>query len=246
MMNFFRGNKNRQLFGLISPGTLWLLLFFNLPLLIMLFISFVERGRAGGIKIPPVYTLNNYKLFFNACVSQFAGPECDPFLYLNIFGSSVRIGVIVTFFCILVGYPLAYFMARQQPVWRNTLMMLVIIPFWTNFLVRTYALKSVLAGEGLLNTMLLNLQMISRPLDLLFNEFGVVAGLIYGDLPFAILPMYTSIEKFDLSLMEAAADLGASPYKAFWRVMLPMTLPGVGAKVADCVLCAADAATIVA
>ena len=226
-MNFFRGNKNRQLFGLISPGALWLLLFFNLPLLIMLFISFVERGRAGGIKIPPVYTLNNYKLFFNACVSQFAGPECDAFLYLGIFGSSVRIGVMVTFFCILVGYPLAYFMARQQPAWRNTLMMLVIIPFWTNFLVRTYALKSVLAGEGLLNTMLLNLQMISRPLDLLFNEFGVVVGLIYGYLPFAILPMYTSIEKFDLSLMEAAADLGASPYKAFWRVMLPMTLPGV-------------------
>jgi len=226
-MNFFRGNRNRQLFGLISPGTFWLWFFFNLPLLIMLFISFVERGRAGGIKLPPVYTFSNYKLFFNACASQFAGPECDPFLYLGIFGSSVRIGVIVTFLCILVGYPLAYFMAKQPPAWRNTLMMLVIIPFWTNFLVRTYALKSVLAGEGLLNTLLTNLHMISQPLDLLFNEFGVVVGLIYGYLPFAILPMYTSIEKFDLSLMEAAADLGAPPQKAFWRVMLPMTLPGV-------------------
>lgn len=227
MMNLFRGNKNRQLLGLISPGALWILLFFNLPLLIMLFISFVERGRAGGIKIPPVYTLNNYKLFFNACVSQFAGPECDPFLYLNIFGNSVRIGAIVTLCCILVGYPLAYFIAKQKPVWRDALMILVIIPFWTNFLVRTYALKQVLATEGLFNTLLTNLHLIGQPLDMLFNEFGVVVGLIYGYLPFAILPMYTSIEKFDYSLMEAAADLGAAPYKAFWRIMLPMTLPGV-------------------
>jgi spermidine/putrescine transport system permease protein len=106
-------------------------------------------------------------------------------------------------------------------------MILVIIPFWTNFLVRTYALKSVLATEGLLNSFLMNLHIISQPINMLFNEFAVVVGLIYGYLPFAILPMYTSIEKFDYSLMEAAADLGASPARAFLRVMLPMTLPGV-------------------
>lgn len=213
--------------GLISPGALWIFVFFNLPLLIMLFISFVERGRAGGIKIPPVYTIENYRLFFNSCASQFSGPECNPFLYLGIFGHSVRIGLIVTFFCILVGYPLAYFMAKQKQVWRDALMILVIIPFWTNFLVRTYALKSVLATEGLLNSFLMNLHVISQPMNLLFNEFAVVVGLIYGYLPFAVLPMYTSIEKFDHSLMEAAADLGAPPVKAFLRVMLPMTLPGV-------------------
>jgi spermidine/putrescine transport system permease protein len=215
------------LFGLISPGSLWILLFFNLPLLIMLFISFVERGRAGGIKIPPVYTIENYRLFFNSCASQFAGPECNPFLYLGIFGHSLRIGLVVTFCCILVGYPLAYFMAKQKQVWRDALMILIIIPFWTNFLVRTYALKSVLATEGLLNTFLMNAHLLAQPLDLLFNEFAVVLGLIYGYLPFAVLPMYTSIEKFDHSLMEAASDLGAPPYKAFLRVMLPMTLPGV-------------------
>jgi len=226
-MKFFRRNERRQLFGLISPGALWILFFFNLPLLIMLFISFVERGRAGGIKLPPVYTLHNYQLFFNACASDFAGPECDSFLYLGIFGHSVRIGIMVTFWCILVGYPLAYFIAKQKPIWRDALMILVIIPFWTNFLVRTYALKQVLATEGLLNTLLANLHVITQPLELLFNEFGVIVGLIYGYLPFAILPMYTSIEKFDHSLMEAAADLGAPPQKAFWRVMLPMTLPGV-------------------
>jgi len=227
MMKFFRRNERRQLLGLISPGALWILIFFNLPLLIMLFISFVERGRAGGIQIPPVYTIQNYRLLFNACATEFAGPSCSPWLYLGIFGHSVRIGVVVTFWCIAVGYPLSYFIAKQKPIWRDALMILVIIPFWTNFLVRTYALKSVLASEGLLNTLLTNLHLIAQPLDLLFNEFGVIVGLIYGYLPFAILPMYTSIEKFDHTLMEAAADLGASPGRAFWRVMLPMTLPGV-------------------
>lgn len=227
MMKFFRRNERRQLLGLISPGALWILIFFNLPLLIMLFISFVERGRAGGIQIPPVYTIQNYRLLFNACATDFAGPSCSPWLYLSIFGHSVRIGIVVTFWCIVVGYPLSYFIAKQKPIWRDALMILVIIPFWTNFLVRTYALKQVLASEGLLNTLLTNLHMIAQPLDLLFNEFGVIVGLIYGYLPFAILPMYTSIEKFDHTLMEAAADLGASPRRAFWRVMLPMTLPGV-------------------
>lgn len=227
MLKTFRRNKRLQLFGLISPGALWILLFFNLPLLMMLFMSFVERGRAGGIKLPPVYTLENYRQLFNACASEFSGPQCDPFLYIGIFGHSVRIGLVVTFWCIVLGYPLSYFISRQKPLWRDALMILVIIPFWTNFLVRTYALKQVLATEGLLNSFLMGLHIINQPLDLLFNEFAVVVGLIYGYLPFAVLPMYASIEKFDHSLMEAASDLGAPPWRAFLRVMLPMTLPGV-------------------
>lgn len=227
MLKSFRRSKGLQLFGLITPGALWILLFFNLPLLIMLFISFVERGRAGGIKLPPVYTLENYQQLFNACVSEFSGPACDPFLYIGIFWHSMRIALVVTFWCIILGYPLSYFISRQRPIWRDALMILVIIPFWTNFLVRTYALKQVLATEGLLNSFLMNLNLINQPLDLLFNEFAVIVGLMYGYLPFAVLPMYASIEKFDLSLMEAAADLGAPPWRAFLRVMLPMTLPGV-------------------
>ena len=227
MLKRFRSHKGLQLLSLISPGALWILLFFNLPLLIVLFISFVERGRAGGIKLPPVYTLENYAGLFNACRSEFAGPECDPLLYVGIFWHSVRIGLVVTFWCILLGYPLSYFISRQRPLWRDALMILVIIPFWTNFLVRTYALKQVLATEGLLNSFLMNLHLVNHPLELLFNEFAVNIGLIYGYLPFAVLPMYASIEKFDHSLMEAAADLGAPPWRAFLRVMLPMTLPGV-------------------
>ena len=227
MLKFFRERKGFQLFGLIGPGALWILLFFNLPILIVLFISFVERGRAGGIQLPPVYTLENYVQLFNACTSEFSGPECDPFLYVGIFGHSVRLALIVTFWCILLGYPLSYFISRQKQVWRDALMVLVIIPFWTNFLVRTYALKQVLATEGLLNSFLINLGLIGQPLDLLFNEFAVIVGLVYGYLPFAVLPMYASIEKFDHTLMEAAADLGASPVRAFLKVMLPLTLPGV-------------------
>jgi spermidine/putrescine transport system permease protein len=227
MLKYFRGKKNLQLFGLIGPGALWMLILFNLPILIVLFISFVERGRAGGIKVPAEYTLENYVQLFNACSSEFAGVECDPLLYLDIFGNSVRIGLIVTLWCIVLGYPLSYFISKQKPLWRDALMILVIIPFWTNFLVRTYALKQVLATEGLFNSFLMNLGLINQPLELLFNELAVVIGLIYGYLPFAILPMYASIEKFDHTLMEAAADLGAPPWRSFLRVMLPMTMPGV-------------------
>jgi spermidine/putrescine transport system permease protein len=208
-----------------------LIVFFNLPLLIVLFISCVERGRAGGIQLPPVYTLHNFEQFFNSCSSAFSGPDCNPFLYLGIFGSSVRIAAIVTLWCVLLGYPLSYFIARSPARWRDTLMLLVIIPFWTNFLVRTYALKSVLGTDGMVNVVLTNLRIVAQPLEMLFNEFGVIVGLVYGYIPFAILPMYASIEKFDETLMEAAADLGANPRRAFLRVMLPMTLPGVIAAI---------------
>jgi spermidine/putrescine transport system permease protein len=218
MLNFMRRYRGARVAGLLGPGVLWLVVFFNLPLLIVLFISLVERGRAGGIRLPPVFTLQNYADFF------------DP-LYLGIFGHSLRLGLIVTGLCILLGYPLAFFIAQRPPRWRDALLLLVMIPFWTNFLVRTYALKQILGGDGMVNTALLGLGLIRAPLDLMFNEFAVIVGLVYGYLPFAILPMYASVEKFDYSLMEAAADLGANPVRAFVRVMLPMTLPGVVAAV---------------
>jgi spermidine/putrescine transport system permease protein len=214
MLSLIRRHRALQLGGLLSPGVLWLVLFFNLPLVIVLFISFVERGRAGGIRTPPVFTLANYQQFF------------DP-LYLGIFAHSIRLALIVTTVCVLLGYPLALFISQRHRRWRDALLLLVMIPFWTNFLVRTYALKQVLGGEGIVNSLLLGLGLIRQPLDLLFNEFAVIVGLVYGYLPFAILPMYASIEKFDFTLMEAAADLGANTRRAFLRVMLPLTLPGV-------------------
>jgi len=214
MLNLIRRYKLLRIAGLLSPGFLWLLLFFNLPLVIVLYISFVERGRAGGIKIPPVFTPNNYLQFF------------DP-LYLGIFWHSVRIALVVTIACVVLGYPLAYYISRRDARRRDALLLLVIIPFWTNFLVRTYALKSALATDGLINSLLVSGRLVQQPLDMLFNEFAVILGLWYGYIPFAILPMYASIEKFDYSLMEAAADLGADMRRAFLRVMLPMTMPGV-------------------
>jgi len=214
ILRVFRRSRALQLAGLIAPGAFWQIVFFNLPLLIVIFISLVERGRAGSVKIPFVFTLGNFGQFF------------DP-LYLGIFGSSLRIGLIVTGACLILGYLLAYFIALAPQKWRGVLLLLVMIPFWTNFLVRTYALKQILATEGLINDLLVSAGLIQAPLELLFNPFAVILGLLYGYLPFAVLPMYASIEKFDFTLMEAAADLGASPRRAFWRVMLPMTLPGV-------------------
>jgi spermidine/putrescine transport system permease protein len=218
MLNQIRRKRGLQLGGLLTPGVLWLVLFFNLPLLIVLFISLVERGRAGGIRLPPVFTLGNYADFF------------DP-LYLGIFLHSLQIGVVVTAICVLLGYPLAFFIAARPPRWRDALLLLVMIPFWTNFLVRTYALKQIMGTDGMINNTLLALGLIHAPLDLLYNEFAVIVGLVYGYLPFAILPMYASVEKFNYSLLEAAADLGANPARAFWRVMLPMTMPGVVAAI---------------
>jgi spermidine/putrescine transport system permease protein len=223
----FRRSRGARLFGLLSPGALWLMVFFTVPLLFMLLISFVEKGRAGGVKVPLAFTTDSYTQFFNACASEFSGPDCNPLLYINIFTNSARIALIVTALCLLLGYPLAYFIARRSARWRNLLLILVMIPFWTNFLVRTYALKQVLAESGMLNGILLSLGLIREPIPLLFNETGVLLGLVYGYLPFAVLPLYASIEKFDFSLMEAAADLGANNRRAFWRIMLPMTLPGV-------------------
>jgi spermidine/putrescine transport system permease protein len=214
------GSENRSRRGplLVLPAAAWLVVFFVLPLVLVLVISFVERGRAGGVRTPLVPTIDYYIRLF------------DP-LYIGIFLKSVRIALLVTAVCVLTGYPLGVFIGRAPARLRNSLMMLVMIPFWTNFLVRTYAMKQLLAAEGGVNGLLLGIGLIREPLSLIFNEFSVVLGLVYGYLPFAVLPMYASIEKFDLSLMEAASDLGANLRRAFLRIMLPLTLPGVVAAV---------------
>ena len=203
---------------LVLPAAAYLMIFFVLPLIIVLVISFVERGRAGGVRSPLAPTIQYYIRLV------------DP-LYVGIFFKSARIALLVTGVCVLLGYPLAVFIGRSPPRLRSPLLMLVMIPFWTNFLVRTYAMKQLLGAEGGINGLLLWLGLIHSPLSLIFNEFSVVLGLVYGYFPFAVLPMYASIEKFDLTLMEAASDLGASLRRAFLRVMLPLTFPGVLAAI---------------
>ena len=221
----FRRSRGLRVLGLAGPGTFWLLVFFTIPLLFMLLISFVEKGRAGGVLTPLRFTPEAYELFLNACSTAFAGPSCDQWLYIGIFAKSAWYALIVTGLCLVLGYPLAYFIARRGVRWRNILLLLVMIPFWTNFLVRTYALRQVLTTTSLLDIVFLQ-GWQAGPISLNLH-LGVLAGLFYGYLPFAVLPMYASIEKFDFSLMEAASDLGANSRRAFVRVMLPMTLPGV-------------------
>lgn len=204
--------ERRGLWFLIGPTLFWLGVFFLLPLMAILVVSFLKRGAYGGII--PTPNIENYVRLLDAD-------------YFIIFRRSFVLALGTTLFCLLVGYPMAYFITQQNPRWRNILVILVIIPFWTNFLVRTYAWMDLLRDEGVINTALLNLGLIRYHLDMLFTPGAVLVGMVYGFLPFMILPVYANLEKFDWSLMEAAYDAGANHLRAFLRVMLPLTMPGI-------------------
>ncbi len=214
----FQLRRRLQLLLLLVPGTAWLLLFFLAPLGIVLLYSFLERGTYGGVQWQ--WTLGNYQRLF------------DP-IYGVVFWRSLQLALFTTLACLLVGYPLALFTATRSPRWRNTLLLLIIIPFWTNFLVRIYAWVVLLRSEGVINVLLQSLHLIDEPLNLLFNSFAVGVGLVYGYLPFMVLPLYASIERLDFSLLEAAQDLGANDLRTFWRIVLPLTRRGI---VAGCLL----------
>ena len=217
LLGGIRRSSSGPALGLISPAALWLLIFFLAPLVLVLLVSFGERGDAGQVVYS--WTLKNYARFF--------GKVGDRYLYIQIFIRSLGIALLNTSLCLLVGYPLAYFIARQAPKRRNVLLLLVMIPFWTNFLVRTYAWMVILRDTGIINNLFLGLGLIGQPLPLLYNQGAVVVGLFYGYLPFMVLPLYATIEKIDLSLVEAAQDLGANALRTFLRVVLPLTKPGI-------------------
>ncbi|VXD18928.1 ABC transporter permease [Planktothrix paucivesiculata] len=204
--------KTKTLLILLLPATIWLLIFFVIPLIIVLIYSFLERGNYGGVTWE--FTLKNYQRLAND-------------LYLNIIWRSLGLASLTTLICLIIGYPIAFFIAISSGRWRNLLLFLVIIPFWTNFLVRTYAWMVILRSEGVINTFLQSLNLISEPLNLLFTPFAVIVGLIYGYLPFMILPLYATIERLNFSLVEAAQDLGANHIRTFFRIILPLTLPGI-------------------
>lgn len=209
--------SRRRPLALVTPTWLALGIFFLLPLAIMLVISFAQRGTYGGIERPENlrHYLDNYR------------NSLQP-IYLKIFWRSIWLAIVTTVLCIIVSYPVAYYIAiAAKPRHKNLLLALVVIPFWTSFLIRTYAWILILRTEGLINTMLMGLHVVHHPLPLLDNEFSVLIGLVYGELPFMILPLYASLEKLDRTLLEAAGDLGASGAGAFWRVTIPLTLPGI-------------------
>ena len=197
---------------LLSPSLFWLIVFFVVPLVIVFIYSFLKRGPYGDIRWE--FNLQNYVRFF------------DP-LYLKIFLRSFKIAGITTALCFLLGYPMAYWLATRPKKWRNTLLLLIMIPFWTNFLIRTYAWILILQDTGLINQFLQNLGIISQPLPLFGTETAVIIGLVYGWFPDMVLPCYAALERVDFSLVEAAEDLYANELRAFLRVIFPLSLPGV-------------------
>jgi spermidine/putrescine transport system permease protein len=201
---------------LLSPLVLWALAFVVAPAAIMLVYSFAGRGTLGGVVLD--FRLDNY-----AAVA-------DP-VYLRIVLRSIFYAALTTLVCLAAGYPVAYLIGRADDRWRNLLLMAVMVPFWTSFLIRTYAWVTILKSQGLLNSLLMQLQLIAEPLELLYTPGAVIVGLVYTFLPFMILPIYSSVEKLDGALIEAALDLGAGPMRAFSRVIMPLTSAGIAAGV---------------
>jgi spermidine/putrescine transport system permease protein len=197
----------------MDPALGWLLAFFFVPLLVMLAISFARRGTYGGVEW--VLSFDNYWRAIQPDV-------------LVICLRTILIAGATTLLCLLIAYPAAYYIALKAPPHRrNFYLLLAVVPFWTSFLIRTYAWILLLRTEGFVNLALLNLGLVAEPLKLLYCDFAVLLGLVYGELPFMILPLYTSISKLDTELLEAAEDLGASPVATFFTVTLPITLPGI-------------------
>ena len=217
----------------IGVPYLWLLAFFAIPFVIVLKISFswmqpIQPGYAPLIewveetrRLVVSFNFDNYQVLLRES------------LYVDTFLYSVKVAAVSTFWCLLIGYPMAYAIARSKPSTRNLLLMLIILPFWTSLLLRVYAWVGLLKTNGVINNMLLALGLIDQPLTLLYTDFAVYIGIVYSYLPFMILPLYSNLEKHDLTLLEAAADLGAKPVKAFVKVTLPLSMPGI---VAGCLL----------
>jgi putrescine transport system permease protein len=211
---------------------LWLLLFFLVPFLIVLKIS-VSDMRMGMPPYEPLLVWASGQLVelkVNFANYTFLWEDA---LYRNAYVNSVLTAGISTILCLLIGYPMAYGIARSPPAWRNLLLLLVMLPFWTSFLLRVYAWIGILKNNGVINNFLMWLGVIDEPIVMLQTDFAVYIGIVYSYLPFMVLPLYTAIEKLDLTLLEAAADLGCRPVKAFFKITVPLTRSGI---IAGCML----------
>lgn len=196
----------------IIPAILWMLAFFVLPLFLIIVVSFCTRGDVGNVVYQ--FTLSNYTRLLNP-------------LYIDIFANSIIIALYTTLLCLLFGYPFAFIIANSNKKLKPLFLLLVMLPFWTNSLVRTYAMIVLLRTEGIINTVLLHFGLINAPLRLMYNNTAVMIGMLYMMFPFMILPLYTSIEKLDKRILDAASDLGAGPVKRFLKITLPLTKGGI-------------------
>jgi putrescine transport system permease protein len=212
--------------SVIGIPYLWLLAFFLIPFVIVLKISLAETQIAQPPYTSLWYWVEHKYLNIRMNLGNYQYLVQDS-LYWSAYLNSVKIAAVSTVFCLLVGYPIAYGIARSRPDRRILLLMLVILPFWTSFLIRVYAWIGILKTNGLINNLLMALGIIDTPLVMMQTDFAVYLGIVYSYLPFMILPLYANLEKLDLSLLEAAADLGCRPSKAFFRVTLPLSLPGI-------------------
>ncbi len=227
---------NFRRFFLIGTPYFWLLALFLVPFLIVLKISLSDTA----ISIPPYTPTLDLSAGWEGLKAFFAELDLENFIFLtedNLYWkaylSSLQIAALSTFLTLLVGYPIAYGMAKSSDSWRPTLMMLVILPFWTSFLIRVYAWIGILSNEGFLNQLLQWIGLTSEPLTILNTNYAVYVGIIYTYLPFMVLPIYSTLEKMDGSLIEAAEDLGCSRFSAFWVVTFPLSRPGM---IAGCFL----------
>ena len=203
---------------------IWLVLFFFIPLAIIFKIS-ISVSEWGMPPYQDIFVYNDgFKI--NITLENYVYILSD-FYYIRSFLNSIVLAFISTFFCILIGFPLAFYIATSDIKLRNILLILVIIPFWSSFLLRVYAWKIILQNNGILNLILLKLGIISEPLQLLYNQYAVIMGIVYTYLPLMILPLYGYLNKFDLNLIDASKDLGLNRIKSFFRVILPLSIPGI-------------------
>ena len=199
---------------LLGPALTWWVLLLAVPVGLVLAYAFFKRGTYGGVV---------YEFGFGNFERAFDG------LYLDVFWFSVRVALEATLLALLIGYPTAWFIATRPERWRTALLVIVVLPFWTSLLIRTYAWIVLLNNEGLINESLIGIGLIDEPLSLLYNEFAIVLGLVYGYLPLMVLPLYAAIERLPSEVREASQDLGANAIKSFFTVTLPLTRTGVAA-----------------
>ncbi|BFG73285.1 ABC transporter permease subunit [Paraburkholderia terrae] len=217
--------------AVIAGPFIWLLLFFLVPFLLVVKISFADLQ----LGIPPYTELTSFKdgvIHIALDVSHYAFLLQDS-LYFATYVNSVVVAGISTLLCLLLGYPMAYYIARSNPATRNILMMAVMLPFWTSFLIRVYAWIGILKNNGLLNNFLMSIGLIHSPIELYHTNTAVYIGMVYSYLPFLVMPLYAHLVKMDLTLLEAAYDLGAKPWRAFWQITLPLSKNGI---IAGCLL----------
>lgn len=204
--------KGRNNWILLVPFYLFTIIFVGLPIIYMFVLSFMSRAEVWGVDF--TFTLDNYKKIL------------EP-LYLKTFRESFQLAFLSTGLVLLIGYPYGYFMARMNAVWKRRMMLLIMIPFWTSSLIRLYGWIIMFRSNGVLDKVLMGLHITEKPLKLLYTYPAVVVGMVYALVPFMILSVYSSAEKMDWTLVEAARDLGASSWRAFWTVTFKMTLPGL-------------------